>query len=79
MVGYGLGVEIILWRKNIAMEKNTKEEQSSGKPNYTSMIPADKYDHRLPHEVAAIILMAAYDVVVKKLAWERETGKLYLK
>jgi hypothetical protein len=75
--------------KIIAMEKSAKEEQTPGRPlvsyrhvlpcrpalpDFPSSVPPGKCDHRLPHEIAAAILTAAYEVVVKKLAWERETG-----
>ena len=64
--------------KTIAMEKNNKEEQTHGKPESAGFIPAvptGRCDHRLPHEIAAVILLAAYEVVVKKLEWERNPGR----
>jgi hypothetical protein len=60
------------------MERNTKEEQTAekqGSPTFMGAGPVDKSDHRLPHEIAAAILTAAHEVVVKKLEWERETGR----
>jgi hypothetical protein len=60
------------------MEKSDKEEQMPGRPgtiDCAPSLPPGKCDHRLPHEIAATILTAAYEVVVKKLACDRETGK----
>jgi hypothetical protein len=63
--------------KITVMEINTNAEQPPGKPEsgaYASEVATGSRDHRLPHEIAAAILAAAYEVVVKRLAWERETG-----
>jgi hypothetical protein len=60
------------------MERNTKEEQTPGMLESRAciaVIPARRSDYRLPHEVAADILAAANEVVVKKQAWEKETRK----
>ena len=57
---------------------HTKEEQMvrvSEVPVYVPLVPAGRYDHRLPHEIAAVILLAAYEVVVKRLEWERQKGR----
>jgi hypothetical protein len=62
--------------KIIAMNKDTNEEQTPRKPENPACqpdFPIGKRDHRLPHEIAAVILMAAYEVVDKKLACERES------
>jgi hypothetical protein len=70
--------------KITAMEKNAKEEQIPGRalvpgrpvlPDCPSPVPTGRCDHRLPHEIAAAILTAAYEVMVKKLVWEREMGR----
>jgi hypothetical protein len=60
--------------KTIAMEKNIKEDQKPGileAAASTSPIAKDRCDSRLPHEIAAVILAAAYEVVVKQLEWQR--------
>ena len=66
------------------MEKSVKEEQMLGRlgtsakpeaPECISAISAGRCDHRLPHEIAAAILTAAYEVMAKKLAWDREAGR----
>lgn len=57
---------------------HTKDEQRvrlMEAPVHVSVIPASRYDHRLPHEIAAVILLAAYEVVVKRLEWERQKGR----
>lgn len=61
------------------MDENTNEEQIHGKAELPAGIPevqGAKRDHRLPHEIAAVILMAAYEVVVKKLECEREIKQI---
>jgi hypothetical protein len=60
------------------MESNPKEDQTAGKMDSsgaTPVLPARICDYRLPHEIAAAILAAAYEVVIKKLECERETRK----
>ena len=60
------------------MEMHTKEEQRVGVlgvPVYVPVKPAGRHDHRLPHEIAAVILLAAYEVVVKQLECERQRGR----
>ena len=57
---------------------HTKEEQRVGVlgvPVYEPVNPAGRYDHRLPHEIAAVILLAAYEVVVKHLECELQRGR----
>jgi hypothetical protein len=44
-------------------------------PDRISPAPPGKCDPRLPHEIAATILTAAYEVMAKKLAYDRETGR----
>jgi hypothetical protein len=59
------------------MEKNNKEDQNPSKLEASASmasIPKDRCDYRLPHEIAAVILVAAYEVVVKRLEWERNLG-----
>jgi hypothetical protein len=68
----------IFFIKIVAMEKNNKEEQTSGELEAPAFIPAtasDRCDRRLPHEIAAVILVAAYEVVIKKLECEQKLGR----
>ena len=56
---------------------HTKDEQRvrlMDSPVFVSVVPSKRYDHRLPHEIAAVILLAAYEVVIKRLEWERQSG-----
>ena len=65
---------IAMEKSAIAMEKCAKEEQTPGQPLLPCPIPVPtgRGDYRLPHEIAAAILTAAYELVDKKLAWEQE-------
>ena len=60
------------------MDNHIKEEQIPGKletPSSMRAVLTGRCDNRLPHEIAAVILTAAHEVMVRKLACEREIGR----
>jgi hypothetical protein len=61
----------------IGIKYDKQEVQPAGKLE-TSTAPAKipSADYRLPHEIAATILRAAYEVMVKKLECEHNLGTL---
>jgi hypothetical protein len=59
----------------IEIKDDKQEVQSAGKSE-TSTAPAKipTTDHRLPHEIAATILTAAYEVIAKRLECDHILG-----